>query len=118
MKDSDRYLKIVEWSDEDKCYVGSVPGWIGKCCHGEDEEEVYCQLCRIVDEWIDIYRKEERPLPLSTSHKEYSGKFQLRVGSNLHKALAIKALQSGQSLNSYCVEVLREQVAPSKKIRG
>ena len=29
MKDRDRYLKIVEWSEEDNCYVGSVPGWIG-----------------------------------------------------------------------------------------
>ena len=37
MKERDKYLKIVEWSDEDKCYVGSVPGWIGKCCHGDDE---------------------------------------------------------------------------------
>jgi hypothetical protein len=26
MKDSARYVKIVEWSDEDKCYVGSSPG--------------------------------------------------------------------------------------------
>ena len=46
MKDRDRYLKIVEWSEEDKCYVGSVPGWIGACCHGDNEEKVYHQLCR------------------------------------------------------------------------
>ena len=28
MKERDRYLKIVEWSEEDKCYVGSAPGWV------------------------------------------------------------------------------------------
>jgi len=38
MKERDRYLKIVEWSEDDRCYVGSVPGWIGKCCHGSSEE--------------------------------------------------------------------------------
>ena len=54
MKARDRYLKIVEWSDEDQCYVGSVPGWIGKCCHGDKEERVYQKLCQIVDEWIEI----------------------------------------------------------------
>lgn len=26
MKESARYAKIVEWSDEDLCYVGSSPG--------------------------------------------------------------------------------------------
>ena len=26
MKDSARYAKIVEWSEEDQCYVGSSPG--------------------------------------------------------------------------------------------
>jgi hypothetical protein len=30
-------LKIVEWSEEDQCYVSSVPGWIGACCHGDNE---------------------------------------------------------------------------------
>lgn len=28
MKDSARYAKIVEWSEEDNCYVGSCPGLI------------------------------------------------------------------------------------------
>ena len=66
MKDRDRYLKIVEWSEEDKCYVGSVPGRISPCCHGDSEEKVYCQLCRIVDEWLEIYKKDGAPLPPST----------------------------------------------------
>ncbi|RLA47082.1 MAG: toxin-antitoxin system HicB family antitoxin, partial [Gammaproteobacteria bacterium] len=25
MRNRDRYLKIVEWSDEDQCYIGRVP---------------------------------------------------------------------------------------------
>ena len=41
MKDSARYVKRVEWSDEDRCFVGSCPGVIGPCCHGDDEVAVY-----------------------------------------------------------------------------
>lgn len=111
MKDRDRYLKIVEWSEEDNCYVGSIPGWIGECCHGDNEEKVYRQLCRIVDEWLEIYKKDGKPLPPSTSGKKYSGKFQLRPGSELHKALSIRALKTGESLNSYCINVLRKSVS-------
>ena len=46
MKNKPRFLKIVEWSEEDQCYVGSIPGWIGKCCHGDNEEKVYHELCQ------------------------------------------------------------------------
>jgi len=109
MKERDKYLKIVEWSEKDYCYVGSVPGWIGKCCHGHDEIEVYRDLCEIVDEWIEIYKKEDRPLP-PPSNKNYSGKFVLRAGSDLHKALAVKALNAGESLNSFVIKTLKKAV--------
>jgi predicted HicB family RNase H-like nuclease len=117
MKDRDRYLKIVEWSVQDNCYVGSVPGWIGECCHGDNEEKVYHQLCCILDEWIEIYQKDGTPLPPSTVDKDYSGKFQLRTGSDLHKALAMRALQAGESLNNYCINVLKKSVALTQKQR-
>ena len=110
MKNRDKYLKIVEWSKEDNCYVGSVPGWIGKCCHGQNELKVYKELCNIVDEWIEIYKKDGRPLPQSTS-KKYSGKFVLRTGAELHQALAIKALNNGESLNKFVIKKLKKVVS-------
>lgn len=57
------YTEIVEWSDEDGCYIGSAPPLIGQCCHGDTEEDVYRQLAVIVDEWIEIYKKEGFKLP-------------------------------------------------------
>jgi len=106
MKERDKYLKIVEWSDEDNCYIGSVPGWLGKVCHGESEIDVYTELCEIVDEWINIYKDDGRPLPAPTK-KNYSGKFVLRTGPELHKLLALKALDNGESLNHYVVKKLK-----------
>lgn len=109
MKERDKYLKLVEWSSEDNCYVGSIPGWIGKCCHGDDELKVYQELTKILDEWIEIYKQDKIPLPPSTL-KEYSGKFVLRTGSELHKALAIKALSEGESLNNFVIKKLKSVI--------
>jgi len=109
MKESDRYLKIVAWSEEDGCYVGSVPGWIGPCCHGDDEAQVYKELCGVVDEWIEIYKKDGRPLPPPTA-KSYSGKFVLRTGPELHRALSVNAMMEGESLNTFVVRALRKSV--------
>ena len=67
MNDSARYIKIVEWSDEDQCFVGQCPGIIGPCCHGDDEAEVYAQLCRIVDEWLSALKNDGKPLPPPTA---------------------------------------------------
>ena len=58
MNDSARYVKLVEWSDEDQCFVGQCPGIIGPCCHGADEAQVYAELCQIVDEWIETLKRD------------------------------------------------------------
>jgi len=66
MTDSAQYIKIVEWSEEDRCFVGSCPGVIGRRCHGDDEVEVYRQVCRITDEWLAIMRQQNKTLPPPT----------------------------------------------------
>jgi predicted RNA binding protein YcfA (HicA-like mRNA interferase family)/predicted RNase H-like HicB family nuclease len=76
MKDSARYVKIVEWSDEDHCYVGSSPGLIYGGCHGEDEKAVFDELCRIVEDAIELYRRDGRPLPPPTSGRDFANKMQ------------------------------------------
>ena len=108
MKTSDQFLKIVEWSEEDQCYVGSCPGLMLGGVHGDDEAKVYRELCKVVEEWIRICEEDGEPLPEATAGKEYSGKFLLRLGKDLHKELALNALRSGESLNSYCVNLLKE----------
>ncbi len=69
MKDSARYAKIVEWSEEDQCYVGSSPGLIYAGCHGADEISVFEELCQVVEE-------AGRLLPVPTSGKDYANKMQ------------------------------------------
>jgi predicted HicB family RNase H-like nuclease len=108
MTKGNAYIKLVEWSEEDQCFVGSIPGFLGPCCHGDDEEQVYHQLCIILDEWLEIHETEDLPLPPSTANRKYSGRFVLRIDPELHKVLTIKALQEGKSLNQYCQVVLRQ----------
>ena len=61
---------------------------VGVCCHSDDEQDAYRQLCQIVDEWIKIYEADGRLLPVETAVRSYSGKFMLRLDPDLHKQLA------------------------------
>ena len=66
MKPSARYAKIVEWSEEEQCYIGRAPGLFHGGCHGEDERAVFSELCDIVDEWVAIFEQDGNPLPPPT----------------------------------------------------
>lgn len=110
MKKSNRYLKLVEWSDEDQCFIGRLPGLAFGGVHGDNEQDVYAELCDVVDELIEIFEEDGTPLPPPTAGKRYSGKFNLRVGEELHERLAIESMKADESLNSYCVKVLKEGV--------
>jgi predicted RNase H-like HicB family nuclease len=62
-KPIDRYPKIVEWSDEDKCYIGTCPGLMYGGVHGKNEAKVFKELCQVAKEVIQLYRDDKKPLP-------------------------------------------------------
>jgi predicted RNase H-like HicB family nuclease len=76
MKTSARYAKIVEWSDEDQRYVGSAPGLVIAGCHGDDEQAVFEELCQIVEEAIELYEEDGKPLPPATSGRDFANRMQ------------------------------------------
>ncbi len=67
MNKSTRYAKIVEWSDEDQCFVGSAPGLVLGGCHGDDERTVFDELCTIVEDAIALYEADGKALPPPTA---------------------------------------------------
>lgn len=76
MRESARYAKIVEWSEEDQCFVGSSPGLVYGGCHGSDEKAVFDELCQIVEEVIVTYHQDGKSLPPATSGRDYANKMQ------------------------------------------
>ncbi|MFO8009768.1 MAG: toxin-antitoxin system HicB family antitoxin [Dehalococcoidia bacterium] len=109
-KVSDRYLKVVEWSDEDNCYIGSSPGLFDGGVHGSDENEVFKELCQVIEETIEIMKKSGKPLPKSTTNKKFSGKIALRISPELHKTVAIRAMQEGESINKLIEHELEKAI--------
>ncbi len=72
MKERDQYLKVVQWSEVDQCYVGTCPGFVLGGVHGDDEVEVYRELCEVVDGWIQTFHEDGEPLPPATAAPEPS----------------------------------------------
>ena len=104
-----RYLKVIEWDPDDGCYVGSAPPIIGQACHGATEAEVLRKLGPIVEEWVAIFISDGIPLPEATANRDFSGKFLVRLGPELHRKAAVHAMVRGQSLYQYVVETLENE---------
>ena len=48
MSKGDKYVKLVEWSDEDGCFIGSCPELFYGGCHGSDAKSVFSELCELI----------------------------------------------------------------------
>jgi predicted HicB family RNase H-like nuclease len=100
-----KYLKFVDWSEEDRCFVGRCPDLFIGGVHGKDEAKVYTELCHAAEEWIQLLDSDKQKLP-EPSGKTASGNFVLRVDPALHRRLTVKARAAGESLNSFCAKAL------------
>lgn len=71
MNNADKYVKVVEWSEEDDCFIGSCPELFYGGCHGTDARAVFDELCRMVEDAAELYQVEKRPLPHPLAGKEF-----------------------------------------------
>ncbi len=55
-------LCVVEWSEEDRVYIGRCPDLLTGI-HGEDPVQLYAELCDVIEEVIEHFTSESRPLP-------------------------------------------------------
>jgi predicted RNase H-like HicB family nuclease len=70
VESGDRYPRLVEWSDEDRCFIGSCPGLFYGGCHGSDPRAVFAELTEMVEECLALYHREGRPLPPPASGRK------------------------------------------------
>jgi DNA-binding transcriptional regulator YiaG len=57
------YPLSVRWSDEDQVFVGSIPGLMGDCCHGDTPQEVIPQLQDIAEDLVTYLTGKGQLLP-------------------------------------------------------
>ena len=101
MVDHEHYTYRVTWSEEDGEHVALCAEFPSLSYLAETPAKALQNMMRLVKEVVKDMQAdgEEIPEPLST--KKFSGKFLVRGPSEQHRSLAIKAAESGVSLNRY-----------------
>lgn len=59
-----KYSILIQWSEEDNAYIASLPEW-GKYAltHGNTYEEALQNAKEVLEDLIDSYHQEDKPLP-------------------------------------------------------
>ncbi len=52
------YEGVIEWSEDDQCYIGHCPGLVGPCCHGDSRAQVEDELRQIIEDWLEIDKRD------------------------------------------------------------
>jgi predicted HicB family RNase H-like nuclease len=96
----------IEYDPEIDMFRGEILGLNGGAdFYGQTPDELRLEFKNSLKVFLDVC-KEKGIDP----YKEYSGKFNLRIPTDLHAEIASKASAEGKSLNQWIVEALNQTV--------
>lgn len=104
--DVSHFTYRVTWSAEDGEFVATCVEFPSLSWLAPSQQQALSGMNNLVQQVVaDLTaRGEDVPRPLADRH--FSGKFNLRLGPQLHRHMALCAAEEGLSLNQYVVRKL------------
>lgn len=96
---NDRYTYRVTWSEADNEYVGLCAEFPSLSWLSATPEAALKGIRKLVAETVADMESNDEIVPEPIACRQYSGKFMVRVPPDVHRNLAIRAAESGISLN-------------------
>jgi predicted HicB family RNase H-like nuclease len=96
---ADHFTYRVAWSHEDGEYVGTCAEFPSLSYFDADQEAAMRGIRDLVTDVVADMRSSGEAVPVPLGERRYSGKFQARIPSELHRMLSIEAAEAGISLN-------------------
>jgi len=106
MASKNHYTYRITWSKEDQEFVGLCAEFPSLSWLDESPQAALAGIIDLVSSCIDDLRETGEKIPKPISNRKYSGKFMVRVPTDTHRALAIKAAENGTSINRIVSEKL------------
>jgi predicted HicB family RNase H-like nuclease len=99
--DVSHYTYRVTWSSDDGEYVATCAEFPSLSWLDSSQIKALQGLEELLRGILADMEKQGEQAPQPFADRNYSGRFNLRVGEDLHRQLAMNAAESGISLNQY-----------------
>ena len=96
---NDKYTYRVTWSEEDKEHIGLCAEFPSLSWLATTPETALKGIRKVVATVVQDMQANGERIPEPIAHKQYSGKFVVRVPPEVHRRLVLEAAEVGVSLN-------------------
>jgi predicted HicB family RNase H-like nuclease len=95
----EKYTYRVTWSEDDGEFIGSCTEFPSLSWLAKTSEETLKGIHSVVKDCIQDMLENGEKIPIPISSRSYSGKFMVRIPPEVHRQLALEAIEAGVSLN-------------------
>jgi predicted HicB family RNase H-like nuclease len=103
---ADHYTYRLAWSVKDKEFIATVAEFPSLSWIADTREGALEGLTAVVEEVLQDMLAEGEEIPAPWDERTFSGKFNLRLGPDLHKRVALEAAERHESMNTYVIKQL------------
>jgi predicted HicB family RNase H-like nuclease len=103
---ADHYTYRLAWSVKDKEFIATVVEFPSLSWIADTREAALEGLTSVVEEVLQDMLAEGEEIPAPWDERSFSGKFNLRLGPDLHKKVALEAAERHESMNTYVMKQL------------
>ncbi|NBY15500.1 MAG: toxin-antitoxin system HicB family antitoxin [Actinobacteria bacterium] len=108
---ADHYTYRIYWSAQDSEYIATVIEFPSLSWCSDSRESALNGLTSVVEEVLRDLISGGEEIPKPWDERTFSGKFNLRLGPDLHKKVAFDAAERQESINTYIVKQLGQATA-------
>lgn len=105
-----KYSINIIWSEEDECFVATIPEFPNLSAFGETVEEALADANVVIGMALESLVRDNIDPPVPITHhpqqQAFSGQIRLRMPKSLHADLAKVAEEEGVSLNTHLISQL------------
>jgi len=108
---ADHYTYRLAWSVKDDEFIATVIEFPSLSWLAPSREQALTGLTSLIEEVLLDMLASGEEIPAPWDERSFSGKFNLRLGPELHKRVALEAAERGESMNTYVIKQLGLQDA-------
>jgi predicted RNase H-like HicB family nuclease len=104
------YTYIIEWSDVDGCFLGSIVELERNMTCGQTREEVLANLKEALASYVATSFDNNMEIPEPLKIDDFKGNITYRTSKERHYKLAKQAKLYGKSINAFIDEAINEKL--------
>jgi len=104
------YTFIIDWSDVDRCFLGSIVELERNMTCGQTREEVLSNLKEALIAYVATSLENNMEIPEPLNIKDFKGSLTYRTSRERHYMLAKQAKLYGKSINAFIDEAIAEKL--------